>query len=102
MTTTGTATAHQELTDEFNPFLAMAKRFEIASDRLGLDPGLRDVLRTPDRELSVSVPVLMDDKTLKVFTGYRSSTTGCLVPARVESALRRTSTWTRCAPCPLG
>ncbi|MFT4708896.1 MAG: glutamate dehydrogenase (NAD(P)+) [Planctomycetota bacterium] len=71
MTTTGTATAHQELTDEFNPFLAMAKRFEIAADFLDLDSGLRDVLRTPDRELSVSVPVLMDDKTLKVFTGYR-------------------------------
>ncbi|MDE0896464.1 MAG: Glu/Leu/Phe/Val dehydrogenase [Planctomycetota bacterium] len=71
MSTTGTATPPQELADEFNPFLAMAKRFEIAADHLGLDAGLRDVLRTPDRELSVAVPVLMDDKTLKVFIGYR-------------------------------
>jgi glutamate dehydrogenase (NAD(P)+) len=71
MSTTGTATLSQELVDEFNPFLAMAKRFEIAADYLGLDPGLREVLRTPNRELSVAVPVLMDDKTLKVFTGYR-------------------------------
>jgi glutamate dehydrogenase (NAD(P)+) len=71
MSTTGTATPPQELADEFNPFLAMAKRFEIAADHLDLDAGLRDVLRTPDRELSVAVPVLMDDKTLKVFIGYR-------------------------------
>ena len=61
----------KELQDEFNPFLAMAKRFDIAADHLDLDQGLRDVLRTPDRELTVSVPVLMDDKRIRVYTGYR-------------------------------
>jgi glutamate dehydrogenase (NAD(P)+) len=57
--------------DEFNPFLAMAERFEAASDHLGLDPGVRDVLRTPDRELTVAIPVAMDDGSLRVFKGYR-------------------------------
>ncbi|MBW2282808.1 MAG: Glu/Leu/Phe/Val dehydrogenase [Deltaproteobacteria bacterium] len=57
--------------DEFNPFLAMAERFEAAADHLGLDPGVRDVLRTPDRELTVAIPISMDDGSLRVFKGYR-------------------------------
>ncbi len=57
--------------DEFNPFLAMAERFDTAADHLGLDAGVRDVLRTPDRELTVAIPVLMDDGSLRVFKGYR-------------------------------
>lgn len=65
------ASSDKELQDEFNPFLAMARRFDIAADFLHLDQGLRDVLRTPDRELTVSVPVLMDDKSIRVYTGYR-------------------------------
>ena len=69
---TGTAvsssTAHSK---EFNPFEAMAERFNIAADHLGLDQGLRDVLRTPDRELTVAIPIKMDNGTMRVFTGYR-------------------------------
>jgi glutamate dehydrogenase (NAD(P)+) len=57
--------------DEFNPFQAMAQRFDVAADHLGLDEGLRAVLRTPDRELSVAIPVVMDDGSIRVFTGYR-------------------------------
>ncbi|MEX1025043.1 MAG: Glu/Leu/Phe/Val dehydrogenase [Planctomycetota bacterium] len=57
--------------NEFNPFLAMAERFEAAADVLGLEAGVREVLRTPDRELTVAIPVLMDDKTIRVFRGYR-------------------------------
>jgi glutamate dehydrogenase (NAD(P)+) len=57
--------------DEFNPFLAMAERFNNAADYLGLDAGTRDVLRTPDREMTVALPVIMDDGSIRVFTGYR-------------------------------
>ncbi len=57
--------------DEFNPFLSMAKLFDRAADLLGLDAGLREVLRRPDRELTVSLPTVMDDGSTKVFTGYR-------------------------------
>ncbi|MBM3988594.1 MAG: Glu/Leu/Phe/Val dehydrogenase [Planctomycetes bacterium] len=57
--------------DEFNPFQAMAQRFDVAADKLGLDEGLREVLRTPDKELTVSIPITMDNGKLKVFTGYR-------------------------------
>jgi glutamate dehydrogenase (NAD(P)+) len=57
--------------DEFNPFLAMAARFETAADLLGLDSGVREVLRTPDRELTVAIPILMDDDSIRMFKGYR-------------------------------
>ncbi|HEY8198693.1 MAG TPA: Glu/Leu/Phe/Val dehydrogenase [Candidatus Limnocylindrales bacterium] len=47
------------------------RQFDIAADRLDLDPGLRQVLREPRRELIVHFPVKMDDGSVKVFTGYR-------------------------------
>jgi glutamate dehydrogenase (NAD(P)+) len=41
------------------------------AQRLDLDPGIHAILRQPERELIVSVPVVMDDGRIKVFTGYR-------------------------------
>ncbi len=43
----------------------------MAAEYLKLDPGLRQVLRTPKRVLEVSIPTKMDNGQLKVFTGYR-------------------------------
>jgi glutamate dehydrogenase (NAD(P)+) len=56
---------------EFNPWLNAAKRFETAADRLHLDDGMRKVLKTPAKELTVAIPVMLDDGRLEVFTGYR-------------------------------
>ena len=42
-----------------------------AAKALGLDPGMHRLLGTNERALIVSVPVLMDDGSLEVFTGYR-------------------------------
>ncbi len=56
---------------EGNPFEAMSARFEVAARKLGLDPGLYEILKTPDRELAVSIPVEMDDGSYRVFQGYR-------------------------------
>ena len=51
---------------------AVAQRqFDIAADRLNLDPALRAVLREAERELIVSIPVHMDDGSVEVFRGYR-------------------------------
>jgi glutamate dehydrogenase (NAD(P)+) len=41
------------------------------AQRLDLNPGIHAILRQPERELTVSVPVVMDDGLIKVFTGYR-------------------------------
>src|SRR3984893_18869371 len=56
---------------EINPWLSAAARFDEAAERLGLDDGLRKVLRTPSLELTVNIPVQLDDGRLEVFTGYR-------------------------------
>jgi glutamate dehydrogenase (NAD(P)+) len=56
---------------QHHPLQSALQQFEAAADRLGLDPGLRAVLRVPQRELTVNFPVEMDDGRLRVFTGYR-------------------------------
>src|SRR5579871_1244461 len=57
--------------NEINPWLSAAARFDEAAERLGLDEGLRKVLRTPALELTVNIPVQLDDGRIEVFTGYR-------------------------------
>ena len=54
-----------------NPWHVAQHQFDLAAEKLGLDPGLRRVLREPRRELIVHFPVKMDDGTVQVFTGYR-------------------------------
>lgn len=59
------------LEHELNPWLAAEARFEEAAEKLGLDDGMRKILRTPAREITTSIPVQLDDGRLEVFTGYR-------------------------------
>src|SRR5712675_1350644 len=54
-----------------NPWQVAQQQFDLAAERLNLDPGLRRVLREPRRELIVHFPVHMDDGSVRVFTGYR-------------------------------
>jgi glutamate dehydrogenase (NAD(P)+) len=49
----------------------MMSRFDLAAQKLGLDPGLYKVLREPVRETKVSIPISMDDGRIEVFIGYR-------------------------------
>jgi glutamate dehydrogenase (NAD(P)+) len=56
---------------QINPWQVAQQQFDLAADRLSLDPGLRRVLREPRRELTVHFPVKMDDGSVQVFTGYR-------------------------------
>jgi glutamate dehydrogenase (NAD(P)+) len=56
---------------EENPFEAMMSRFDYAAQRLSLDPGLYKVLRTPEKQIIVSVPVVRDNGEVEVYTGYR-------------------------------
>ena len=59
------------LENEKNPWIAAAARFDEAAMRLKLDDGMRKVLRSTARELTVHIPVLLDDGRIEVFTGYR-------------------------------
>ncbi|MDH5196746.1 MAG: Glu/Leu/Phe/Val dehydrogenase [Gemmatimonadota bacterium] len=57
--------------DENNPFEAMMARFDHAAELLDLDPGLYKVLRAPEKQVIVAVPVMRDAGEVEVFTGYR-------------------------------
>ncbi len=57
--------------ENLNPFDIAQRQFDVAAEKIGLDDGMREVLRTPKRQLTVSVPTLMDDGTVRVFQGYR-------------------------------
>ena len=59
------------LADETNPWLAAAARFDNAADKLNINDGLRKVLKAPTREITVNIPVQLDDGRIEVFTGYR-------------------------------
>src|SRR5512140_1069722 len=67
---------------ELNPWLAAETRFEEAAERLGLDDGMRKILRTAARELTVSIPVQLDDGRLEVFTGFRVQHSNARGPAK--------------------
>jgi glutamate dehydrogenase (NAD(P)+) len=54
-----------------NPFSIAQQQFDAAADILNLDPGLRAVLREPVRELHVTLPVRMDDDSIRTFKGFR-------------------------------
>jgi glutamate dehydrogenase (NAD(P)+) len=56
---------------EENPFEAMMSRFDYAAQRLNLDPGLYKVLRAPEKQIIVTVPILRDSGEVDVYTGYR-------------------------------
>lgn len=57
--------------EDLNPFRIAQIQFDMAAEFLKLDPGLRQILRTPKRVLEVSIPTKMDNGQVKVFTGYR-------------------------------
>jgi glutamate dehydrogenase (NAD(P)+) len=54
-----------------DPWLNAQRQFDAAADILHLEPGVRAILREPQRELSVHFPVKMDDGSVRVFEGYR-------------------------------
>jgi glutamate dehydrogenase (NAD(P)+) len=56
---------------ETNPWLAAEARFDEAADLLHLDDGMCKVLRSPTKEITVHIPVQLDDGRIEVFTGYR-------------------------------
>jgi glutamate dehydrogenase (NAD(P)+) len=57
--------------ETLNAWAVAQRQFDLAAEKLGLDPGMRKVLREPRRELTVHFPVHMDDGSVQVFTGYR-------------------------------
>ena len=70
------------LKDRENPFEAMMSRFHVASQLLGLQDEIYNVLKNPARQVIVSLPVTMDDGTIRVFEGYRVIHSNILGPSK--------------------
>lgn len=70
------------LLDKENPFEAMMSRFKTAAEILGLEDQIYNVLKSPARQVIVSLPVTMDDGSIRVFEGYRVIHSTILGPSK--------------------
>ena len=59
------------MTEELNPFAIAQQQLDQAAEIMGLDAATHELLRWPLRELHVTLPVRMDDGTVKIFHGFR-------------------------------
>jgi len=65
-----------------NWFQVAQDRIQIAGTKLGQNPEITEILRNPQRTLSVSIPVRMDDGTTKVFQGFRCQHNDAVGPTK--------------------
>ena len=56
---------------ELNVYESAEARFEIAAEKLGLEQGVYRYMKYPEREITVYIPVALDNGQIEVFTGYR-------------------------------
>ena len=59
------------MAEKYNPYDNVLKVVKQAAEILGYEESDYEAIKYPERELKVSVPVQMDDGTVKVFEGYR-------------------------------
>lgn len=59
------------MTDDLNPFALAQQKLDEAAAILNLDDATHQMLRWPQRELHVTVPVRMDDGSTRIFHGFR-------------------------------
>ncbi|HXC16201.1 MAG TPA: Glu/Leu/Phe/Val dehydrogenase dimerization domain-containing protein [Holophagaceae bacterium] len=70
------------MTEHINLFENVNRQFDEAADILAMTPEVREVLKTPYREVAVALPIRMDDGSLKVFHGYRVQHNGVRGPQK--------------------
>ncbi|MEZ6037428.1 MAG: Glu/Leu/Phe/Val dehydrogenase [Planctomycetota bacterium] len=73
---------NQQVVSEDNPYEAMQARLDLAAARLGLEPNLISILRTCEREITISMPVVLDDGSVQVFEGFRVQHSTARGPAK--------------------
>jgi glutamate dehydrogenase (NAD(P)+) len=67
---------------ELNPFKIAQRQLDAAAATLGLDEATHQLLRWPQRELQVTIPVRMDDGKVRIFHGYRVQYNGARGPTK--------------------
>ena len=70
------------MTRHTNLFENVNRQFDAAADLLGLSLELRELLKTPYREITVAMPLRMEDGRLHVFRGYRVQHNGVRGPQK--------------------
>jgi glutamate dehydrogenase (NAD(P)+) len=68
--------------DRENAFESMMRRFDVAAEILQLEPGLYEYLKTPSKQVIVSIPIQMDDGKVEIFEGYRVIHNDILGPSK--------------------
>lgn len=76
---TATANGQEQHTSMFDAVLA---RLDKAAELFGLAPDVAEILRHPKKEVAVSLPIKMDDGSIKVFEGYRTVHSTHLGPSK--------------------
>ncbi len=70
------------VTTKLNPYQMAVEQLNEVAKLINLDPGIHEYLKYPKREITVSIPVKMDDGSIKVFTGYRVQHNFALGPTK--------------------
>lgn len=65
-----------------NPYGAALRQLDIAAKKLDLESSIHEILKHPMRTFIVSIPVVMDDGSVRVFTGYRVQYNDALGPTK--------------------
>lgn len=68
--------------ETLNPFLIAQKQVRWAVTELGLPEAVYEILKQPLRVLEVAIPVVMDDGSVRVFTGFRSQHNDAIGPTK--------------------
>lgn len=68
--------------DEESPFESMMERFRFAAEILELDEGMFQYLASPVKQVTVSIPIMMDSGDIRVFEGYRVIHNNLLGPSK--------------------
>jgi len=70
------------MSDNLNPLIMAQQQVKDACDRLDMPASVYEILKNPQKVLEVSIPVKMDDGSIKVFTGYRSQHNDAVGPLK--------------------
>jgi len=68
--------------DHLNPLDSMMERFSEATSILGLDEATYDALKSPEKTVTVNLPISMDDGSVRVFEGHRVIHSANLGPSK--------------------
>ena len=68
--------------DKENPFESMMSRFSVAAKHLGLNEETYNVLKSPDKQVIINIPITMDDGSIQVFEAYRVIHNNVLGPSK--------------------